>query len=361
MLEIHSLTNTEEFLRTSLAEEKLIDGDILAPGQQSERKGRCRAGSNDCSISSDNSDTKNKKKKRGRDGLFEGNEVPGDTGVQNEDFRLFETCFPKEYEPDFCTAVFELGLKHSSPKVLMSLMPLFTNLHSEHLKSHLQKYRIHHERSKDEFLAFYNEFMRDDFHAWEERKGWESRPVKKSNTSLTVVEPPVTNPVPLLEITNAATSIQIADNLASSSVQALSPCSRSGTQVQSPTAAGGAKKPKGLAGYKNIVTQANQLYAEWRLLYEESVYDTSKIGTGCPNEHEEEQKFSKAAKGSRQVRLHFIFIRIGVVRTPPSNSTQFLLRHSLSFTTSAGNGDVFKLQRRAQWMECWRGHFIQFK
>jgi hypothetical protein len=286
----------------------LIDGDIVAPGQQSERKGRSRAGSNDCSISSENSDTKNKKKKRGRDGLFEGNEVPGDTGVQNEDFRLFETCFPKEYEPDFCTAVFELGLKHSSPKVLMSLMPLFTNLHSEHLKSHLQKYRIHHERSKDEFLAFYNEFMRDDFQTWEERKGWESRPVKKSNTSLTLVEPSVTNPVPLLEITNAATSIQNADNIASSSVQAPSPCSRSVPQVQSPTAAGGAKKPKGLAGYKNIVTQANQLYAEWRLLYEESVYDTSKIGTDYPNEYEVEQKFPKPAKGSRQVRLNFIFI-----------------------------------------------------
>ena len=310
--EIHSPTNTGDFLRSSLAEEKVIDGGIAPPCLQSERKGRSRAGSNDCSVSSDNSDTKHKKKKRGRDGLFEGNEVPGDTGVQNEDFRLFETCFPKEYEPDFSTAVFELGLKHSSPKVLMSLMPLFTNLHSEHLKSHLQKYRIHHERSKDEFLAFYNEFMRDDFLAWEERKGWESRPVKKSNTSLTLVDPSVTKPVPLLEITNAATSIQNADNLASSSVQAPSPFNRSGPQVQSPTAAGVAKKPKSLAGYKNIVTQANQLYAEWRQLYEESAYDTSKIGTGTysSNECEGEQKYPKAPKSGRQVRFHSILTRI---------------------------------------------------
>lgn len=311
-LEINSHLNTEEFQRNLQAEDKLIDGDVVAPGQQSERKGRSRAGSNDCSISSDSSDTKNKKKKRGRDGVFEGNEVPGDTGVQNEDFRLFDTCFPKEYEPDFSTAVFELGLKHSSPKVLMSLMPLFTNLHSEHLKSHLQKYRIHHERSKDEFLAFYNEFMRDDFLAWEERKGWESRPIKKSNTSLTLIDPSVTNPVPLLEITNAATSIQNAVNLASSSVQALSPFNRSDPQVTSPTALGGSKKPKSLAGYKNIVSQANQLYAEWRLLYEESVHDTSKIGTGTysSNEYEAEQKFSKASKGSRQVHISFTLIHI---------------------------------------------------
>lgn len=298
-------TNTEEFLRISLAEEKeIVDGDIVAPGLQSEKKGRSRAGS----ISSDNSDTKGKKKKRGRDGLFEGNEVPGDTGVQNEDFRLFETCFPKEYEPDFCTAVFELGLKHSSPKVLMSLMPLFTNLHSEHLKSHLQKYRIHHERSKDEFLAFYNEFMRDDFLAWEERKGWETRPSKKSNISLTLVDPSVTNPVPLLEITNAATRIQNADNLTSSIVQAPSPLNRVGPQVQSPTAPGGTKKPKGLVGYKNIVSQANQLYAEWRLLYEESVFDTSKIGNAScnPPDFDNEQKFPKASKGTRQVQFRCI-------------------------------------------------------
>ena len=158
------------------------DADVPAAG--SDRKSRSRAGSLDCSISSDNSDSKaNKKKKRGRDGVFDANEVPGDTGVLNEDFRLFESCFPKEFEPDFCTAVFELGLKHSSPKVLMSLMPLFTNLHSEHLKSHLQKYRIHHERSKDEFLAFYNEFMKDDFLAWEERKGWEAKSVKEGCSS----------------------------------------------------------------------------------------------------------------------------------------------------------------------------------
>jgi len=50
-----------------------------------------------------------------------------------------EMFFPKQFEAEFATAVFELGLKNSSPKVLMALMPLFPNLSTEHLKSHLQK------------------------------------------------------------------------------------------------------------------------------------------------------------------------------------------------------------------------------
>ena len=294
------------------------------PISAGDRKSRSRAGSLDCSISSDNSESKpSKKKKRGKDGVFESDEVPGDTGVQNEDFRLFESCFPKEFEPDFSTAVFELGLKHSSPKVLMSLMPLFTNLHSEHLKSHLQKYRIHHERSKDEFLAFYNEFMRDDFLAWENRKGWETNHVKinacnstaSDQFSFSSGDAKLSLQVPSLEITNAASCLlNSVDNLTGVGM-AISPFNRvNGAQPQSPT--GSQKKTRSLAAYKNVVSQASQLYSEWRLLFEESQIDASKISNNtfsssdCVN-GEYDPKFNKGngmitGKGKRlQVSLWF--------------------------------------------------------
>lgn len=35
------------------------------------------------------------------------------------DDRLFDVYFPKHIEPRFAAAIFELGLKHSSPKILM--------------------------------------------------------------------------------------------------------------------------------------------------------------------------------------------------------------------------------------------------
>ena len=307
-------------MNCELVEQKYCpDANIPISTGNLDRKSRSRAGSLDCSISSDNSESKpSKKKKRGRDGVFESDEVPGDTGVQNEDFRHFESCFPKEFEPDFSTAVFELGLKHSSPKVLMSLMPLFTNLHSEHLKSHLQKYRIHHERSKDEFLAFYNEFMRDDFLAWENKKGWEINHVKMNMSNGTVLDQYASSSgdsklslqVPSLEITNAASCLlnSGADNLTGAGM-ATSPFNRAnGAQPQSPT--GSQRKTRSLAGYKNVVSQASQLYSEWRLLFEESQSDVSKISNStfsssdCVN-GEYDPKFNKGngmyrGKGKRQ-------------------------------------------------------------
>ena len=282
------------------------ESDIpVGTSQNTEKKTRIRGESIDCS--SDSSDCK-KKKKRGREGIFEGNEVPGDTGIQSEDFRLFETSFPKEFEPDFATAVFELGLKHSSPKVLMSLMPMYTGLHSEHLKSHLQKYRIHHERSKDEFLAFYNEFMRDDFATWEDAKGWEMKSSKKNNETLSLRDPCISSAsaIPLVEIIDAASSMRNIDNIHCNTMPPITSTStspRSCPHTSSPTTAGSPRKLKNLTVYKNIVTQASQLYAEWRALYEESMQDTSKIGHDNfgPSDYEHEAKYAKMMKGSRQV------------------------------------------------------------
>ncbi|KUF81809.1 Two-component response regulator ARR1 [Phytophthora nicotianae] len=54
----------------------------------------------------------------------------------------------------FVAAIFDLGLKNASPKTLLPLMNKSdpdSGLTTEHLKSHLQKYRINYERSREEF------------------------------------------------------------------------------------------------------------------------------------------------------------------------------------------------------------------
>lgn len=61
-------------------------------------------------------------------------------------------------------------------------MPADTNLSTEHIKSHLQKYRIHRQRSKDEFLEFFNNFMKDSYHRWDENRSW-----KRPSSGLDIV------------------------------------------------------------------------------------------------------------------------------------------------------------------------------
>lgn len=211
--------------------------------------------------------------------------------------------FPKDFEPEFATSIFELGLKHSSPKVLMSLMPLYTNLHSEHLKSHLQKYRIHHERSKDEFLAFYNEYMRDTFQQWEDSKGWERKGCENSENML--AERP--SAVPLIDITTAANSIRNTDKISASSSSSSSSAgytNHADSQITQPVA----KKTKSLSGYKNIVLQASQLVSEWQNLYEGVVVDTGSMNpygnqTGA-FKNDPPGKGVKGSKSGKQVRLN---------------------------------------------------------
>jgi len=177
------------------------DLSSLAVSSLKERKSRSRTDSLSSDKDSDKSSSVCSKKKKKTDST-------DDMSSLNADLSGFDMSFPKCFEPEFATSIFELGLKHSSPKVLMSLMPLYTNLHSEHLKSHLQKYRIHHERSKDEFLAFYNEYMKDIFQQWEDSKGWEK---KRFDNNENIVEKP--SNVPLIDITTAANSIQNTDKI----------------------------------------------------------------------------------------------------------------------------------------------------
>ena len=86
---------------------------------------------------------------------------------------LFDIQFPKNYETILASAIYELGLKISSPKVLLSLMPKLDDLTTEHIKSHLQKYRIHKDRSRAEFLDYFENIIKDKFDYFERCRGWE--------------------------------------------------------------------------------------------------------------------------------------------------------------------------------------------
>jgi SHAQKYF class myb-like DNA-binding protein len=136
-------------------------------------------------------DNSRKRSKRTREGGDEAedsdhriSDVPATThSNSNVDHRLFDVVFPREYEHEFAAAIFELGLKHSSPKVLMPLMPQDSSLNTEHIKSHLQKYRIHKPRSREEFQKFYDTYLKDSFRTWELRRGWEHSSAPSSSTA----------------------------------------------------------------------------------------------------------------------------------------------------------------------------------
>jgi SHAQKYF class myb-like DNA-binding protein len=82
--------------------------------------------------------------------------------------------FPKDLENPFIAAIFEIGLKNSSPKLLIPLLPTSNvDLSTEHIKSHLQKYRVHAKRSREEFELFYRTHVQESFAQWEKDRGWE--------------------------------------------------------------------------------------------------------------------------------------------------------------------------------------------
>ena len=80
------------------------------------------------------------------------------------DDKVIDVKVPEYIEAVIAGSIFQLGLKYSSPKVIISLMPKFESLTTEHVKSHLQKYRIHSTRSTIEFCSFYNDIIHDQYH-----------------------------------------------------------------------------------------------------------------------------------------------------------------------------------------------------
>jgi len=67
--------------------------------------------------------------------------------------------WPDELHREFVSAVFDVGLKHSSPSAILEHMTPNEAITSERIKSHLQKYRLHRQRSKREFMSSYDSAM----------------------------------------------------------------------------------------------------------------------------------------------------------------------------------------------------------
>lgn len=97
---------------------------------------------------------------------------PDDFSTEGTEDSYASIPFPKELDNKFAEAIFELGLKNSSPKLLIPFMPADSSLNTEHIKSHLQKYRIHKQRSKDEFCSFYESYIKKEFDRWETQRDW---------------------------------------------------------------------------------------------------------------------------------------------------------------------------------------------
>ena len=78
-------------------------------------------------------------------------------GSSNNDGRWSKRfSWPEELHRDFVAAIFDVGLKHSSPSTLLEQMPKHEQITTERIKSHLQKYRLHRVKSKKEFMASYD-------------------------------------------------------------------------------------------------------------------------------------------------------------------------------------------------------------
>eukprot|EP01041_Mallomonas_annulata_P005945 gene5945-11996_t len=89
----------------------------------------------------------------------------GENSIPDDDL-----IFPKEFDTAFVTSIFEAGLKNASPMALLNLMPPYSSLSAEHIKSHLQKYRMHSDRSKVEFVKFYCDYMKGLFDACNQKQ-----------------------------------------------------------------------------------------------------------------------------------------------------------------------------------------------
>ncbi|KAL7551953.1 hypothetical protein ACHAWF_015878, partial [Thalassiosira exigua] len=69
--------------------------------------------------------------------------------------------WPDELHRDFVSAIFDVGLKHSSPSAIMEFMSPNPDVTSERVKSRLQKYRLNREKSRKEFMASYDSALEE--------------------------------------------------------------------------------------------------------------------------------------------------------------------------------------------------------
>jgi SHAQKYF class myb-like DNA-binding protein len=68
--------------------------------------------------------------------------------------------WPDDLHRDFVSAIFDVGLKHASPSAILDHMPKHEPVTSERIKSHLQKYRLHRSKAKQEFMTCYDSSMK---------------------------------------------------------------------------------------------------------------------------------------------------------------------------------------------------------
>eukprot|EP00980_Cylindrotheca_fusiformis_P027335 scaffold20012_cov179-Cylindrotheca_fusiformis.AAC.3 len=110
-----------------------VDSDDMGMESRT-RKKRSRSSSN----STGSNNTKGRKKGKNSDGRWS---------------KRFT--WPEDLHRDFVSAIFDVGLKHSSPSTIIEHMPKNPDITTERIKSHLQKYRIHRAKSKQEFMSSY--------------------------------------------------------------------------------------------------------------------------------------------------------------------------------------------------------------
>lgn len=100
------------------------------------------------------SESRTRKKRRGSTGS--NNSSKGRKKSKNSDGRWSKRfTWPEDLHRDFVSAIFDVGLKHSSPSTILEHMPKHQDITTERIKSHLQKYRLHRSKSKQEFMSSY--------------------------------------------------------------------------------------------------------------------------------------------------------------------------------------------------------------
>jgi len=87
------------------------------------------------------------------------NETSSKRGMQQQQQRGEGQCWSEADHRDFVAAIFEIGLKHSSPSALLDHMVENEDLTVERVKSRLQKFRLKREESRAEFMSSYDETM----------------------------------------------------------------------------------------------------------------------------------------------------------------------------------------------------------
>jgi SHAQKYF class myb-like DNA-binding protein len=100
-------------------------------------------------------------RKRSSDGAFEGDRSSDESSSRSRKKKKADGrwskrfTWPDDLHRDFVAAIFDVGLKHASPSAILEYMPEHDQITSERVKSHLQKYRLHRSKSKQEFMSSY--------------------------------------------------------------------------------------------------------------------------------------------------------------------------------------------------------------